>query len=1022
MFFCNSITSISLLVTNSTWEENLTGVYQSSLAWGDIDNDGDFDIIIAGCKNGGLTSCTTVDKTRIYLNNGTNLTESLSWEENLTDVWRSSLAFGDINNDGDLDLVLTGHDGTHAVTRVYINNGTNLTESITWQENLTGTNIYFGSIALGDVDNNGKLDLAVIGADTAGENGIYLNNGTNFVRNTTWLSELPKVGLGLGSGSLAFGDLDNDNDLDLVIAGSISTDFYSKVYINNGTSLVENSDWRGDFLANFGWPSLALGDYDNDGDLDLTAIGTRAGDHLQIHNNTGSTFSLHQENGPANNLPGLFDGSVAWGDYNNNGYLDIATNGKEGWSGILNNSQNIFSADTKTNANLLNLQTGSSILFIDLDNNSRLDLVEVGDNSGSQAKVYTSNVTVTNNTAPGPPTGDFGSSYANDRLTLVWGNGSDTETGINGLYYNLRVGTTSGGNDVVSGIYGGSSNPTAGYFGNMMQRHKITLEIPDLQNGTTYYWSVQTIDTALNGSAWSAEQSYTTEADITDPTITVHALREFYNTTDYNITFNATASDDINLINITLWGNWSTREWHANLTDSTGTNNTAYNFSVDLTVYGDGQYIWSFRACDNSENCVFSDNETLTIDNSYPNVTLVSPANDSTWTSSQTVTFNYNVTDLHVKNCSLLIDDAVVESDLSVDVLTQQSFLRSVANGNYNWSVNCTDYTGHTNNSKTWLLSVSYSPPTNGGGGGGSGGPSKKPVIVLPKFDIDFSTTSSGSFQAKQGDVKTFSFNGEVTHKISLTEVTKNSVKLIIESDPITLIINVGETKKIDINSDGLYDFEIKLVSIKNNKATFSLKKLEGADIVAQEELEELIRKEALFDVKVSVLDKFKEVFPGEEVTAKIEVFNVNNIGQVDVKVDYYLSDNESVLAKSSDSLAVEAVASFVRSLIVPDDVKPGTYLFNANVSYKGIVTSGSAEFKVKSKRLGFIQEWFREIIIGVIVLVIIGVIAYLIMLKKKEEKIEKREQKIEKKEEKLEKEIKGVIKKFIKKRMKRRR
>ena len=93
--------------------------------------------------------------------------------------------------------------------------------------------------------------MALVGAYPSDHNRIYINNGTSFVRNSNWLESLPLVGHGGGGAALIFGDYDNDGDLDLVFAGSRSTDFYTGVYINNGTSLVDNSSWKGDLKLEF---------------------------------------------------------------------------------------------------------------------------------------------------------------------------------------------------------------------------------------------------------------------------------------------------------------------------------------------------------------------------------------------------------------------------------------------------------------------------------------------------------------------------------------------------------------------------------------------------------------------------------------------------------------------------------------------------------------------------------------------------------------------------------------------------
>jgi len=83
-------------------EISLTGVNESSVAWGDYDNDGDLDILITGLSDpGGWIS-------KIYSNNGNNsFTEQTGIS--LTGVAQGSVAWGDYDNDGDLDILLTGY-------------------------------------------------------------------------------------------------------------------------------------------------------------------------------------------------------------------------------------------------------------------------------------------------------------------------------------------------------------------------------------------------------------------------------------------------------------------------------------------------------------------------------------------------------------------------------------------------------------------------------------------------------------------------------------------------------------------------------------------------------------------------------------------------------------------------------------------------------------------------------------------------------------------------------------------------
>lgn len=520
----SSSSKISLSRDN-VWSINLSGVFYSSLALGDIDNDGDYDMISMGCITGGFTDCTIADKIRVYMNNGTTFKEDLSWETNTTNLGYGSLSLGDIDNDGDLDFVAMGDQGGEkGIVKIFTNNGTTFNEALTWGVNFSMVNAFNGAIGLGDVDNNGKLDLVLAGAYPSNNNGIYINNGTSFVRNSNWLESLPLVGYGGGGAALIFADYNLDGYLDLVFTGSRNTDFYTAVYINNGSSLIENSSYKGDFTETFGFPSLSIGDYNNDGFIDLATIGARAGDHLKFYNNTGSSFSLQMENNGENSLAGYLEGSIAFGDYDNDGDLDFAAMGREsGRNKIYTNNYSIFEGDIFEQQDMHddNMEWGG-LTWIDVNNDTNLDLIINGYNPSNGSlnfKVYLSNASLTkNNTKPNPPNSSFSSSYVDGVINLSWGNGSDVETNTSGLYYNLMIGNETTNHTIVSGVYGGSSNPTAGYFGNMMQRKSISLMDNYLSSGT-YYWYVQTIDTGLQKSDWSEGQSIVIGGDTTAPSI-----------------------------------------------------------------------------------------------------------------------------------------------------------------------------------------------------------------------------------------------------------------------------------------------------------------------------------------------------------------------------------------------------------------------------------------------------------------------------------------------------------------------
>jgi predicted nucleotidyltransferase len=693
-----------------------------SLAFGDLNSDNYTDLLLVGCNRSAATSCGDCIS-KIYINNGTSLEENSTWQSSLTRANRASIAFGDIDNDGDLDLALVGcsSGGGNSVcnnylAKIYINNGTALDENSTWQSNLTA--VFFGSLALGDIDNDGDLDLALSGGDSsAKKTTIYLNNGTSLLESLIWGSNLSNV----YRSSIALGDINNDNSLDLALTGW-DGGYHAEIYINNGSSLEENSIWQQNLLA-VDESSHAFGDYDNDGDLDFTLIGHFTTDRHRIYRNNGTTFIQIQKE--LTDLAGIFDGSLAFGDYDNDGYLDLISSGHEAFTTLYtyNTSRTNFTTYSQDlESHVIDLEHGTIVVWQDLDNDYDLDLIISGATAalGRQAKVYISNRSETQaNNLPQPPTGGFSANYSSGSVSFGWHNGSDVETNISGLYYNLRVGTASNKNAIVTGIYGGSSNPTAGYFGNMMQRKNITIT-REWDADTIYYWSVQTIDTGLAKSNWSAEQSFTTPTDTGLPNITLIAPDNNYYSDNISVLFNATVVDDSGIANVSIWADFD-GTFKLNETNASGKNDTSYVFIRNLSQ---GSYSWKYQAYDNSSafNYVNSSTRIVYVDLYAPIVALISPANESTWTSSSIVTFSYNVTDLAIVNCSLIIDGAVDQTEESIIVNTTQTFSKTLVNGNYNWSVNCTDNVNRRNNSSTYSLTVSYTAPAGNGANGGTGG------------------------------------------------------------------------------------------------------------------------------------------------------------------------------------------------------------------------------------------------------------------------------------------------------------
>jgi predicted nucleotidyltransferase len=464
---------------------SLANVNASSVAWGDYNNDGDLDILLTGFSSTGYTS-------KIYRNDGDNIFTELT-NIVLTGVESSSVAWGDYDNDGDLDILLTGFSSSGYISKIYRNDGGNI---FTEQTGIALTGVEKSSVAWGDYDNDGDLDILLTGhASSEKISKIYRNNSNNS------FTEQPGIAFqGVDFGSVDWGDYDNDGDLDIMLTGA-SENKISKIYRNNGDNTF--TEQTGIALAEVDNSSVDWGDYDNDGDLDILLTGSsNKGRIAKIYRNDGNN-GFTEQTGIA--LTGVEYSSVAWGDYDNDGNLDILLTGTAdgSWSGNVskiyhNNGDNSFTEQTSIE---LTGVAGSSVAWADYDNDGDLDILLTGNSSsGSISKIYRNEI-LNQNIIPSVPAG-LQSYWDNDSIIFKWNKSSDNTTPTKAISYNLRIGTSPGGNEVKSGQALPDGKLLLPNINNVINDTCIILKLPL----NKYYWSVQAIDKGGLASNFAPEE------------------------------------------------------------------------------------------------------------------------------------------------------------------------------------------------------------------------------------------------------------------------------------------------------------------------------------------------------------------------------------------------------------------------------------------------------------------------------------------------------------------------------------
>jgi hypothetical protein len=308
--------SVLLGKADGTFEAQVTyptGPRPNSVATGDFNGDGNLDLAVANencilVAVGGMNQLQCSPSTvSIFLGNGDGTFRSKV--DYSVGSGPSGVAVTDFNGDGNLDLAVVNY-GDSTVSILLGNGDGTFQNQVVYSFGNPGiTPQSQGSVVIGDFNNDHKLDLAVTGGGSLGTVTVLLGNGDGTFGKPI---NLPQ---GFGAAfSLAAGDFNHDGKLDLVVTGCCTTE----VFLGNGD---------GTFTLNATYPGgteVTVADFNGDGKLDLAISAAElssAGPYAVsvLLGNGDGTFQPGRQYGT-----NLFPRALIASDFNGDGKLDLA--------------------------------------------------------------------------------------------------------------------------------------------------------------------------------------------------------------------------------------------------------------------------------------------------------------------------------------------------------------------------------------------------------------------------------------------------------------------------------------------------------------------------------------------------------------------------------------------------------------------------------------------------------------------------------------------------------------------------
>lgn len=479
---------------------DLKSGYNGYASWCDYNSDGYLDIFVTG-----VDFSNRYKNAEIYKNNG-DRTFTLTNITLMPRVIYGNMSWGDYDNNGTLDLIYAGTKSGFSennITKIYKNLGNDkFTEVLHSLPKLAQCNLEWV-----DVDNDGLLDIYYQGINSQKEFdlGVFKNLGNSkFEKKEINIEKITGHRGNAGKNSAKWADFDKDGLKDIIIAMSSRDGFRLELYKNNGNFNFKKVHIG---LPRLNYVQMDVGDINQDGTIDIVFSGSPK-DNLTSIDRYADIY-IYTNNGDFNftnsytlNNVGVFTNTLELGDFSNDGHLDILYYGTGPYHKDLkmykNNGNGIFYSFSHS---IPGLNSGGAY-FGDFDNDNDLDILNTGRISETQDDevlyIYENKSPISNEKPSAPNVSNIW--FSNNDITIEWENGTDDITNNNSLSYNLNLIAkdsflikSNSNNEKLSVIK----------MGNMNLNKKLSYK--NLSNGN-YKIELQSIDNSYNASSFSEKK------------------------------------------------------------------------------------------------------------------------------------------------------------------------------------------------------------------------------------------------------------------------------------------------------------------------------------------------------------------------------------------------------------------------------------------------------------------------------------------------------------------------------------